>query len=600
MSRTHRIALALFLAAALVSPTLAQQPHFDSPDQTPNTNIVSADTIDTEIGDGIQTSVDDAFGDGTNVQIRTSISSVTFGKRKKVQRKGLTYFEMLGSVQGSAWGGEADTLDGPGPTFDAESFYEYDVPFVLRWPRTFDGTLVYYAHGYPNLGLNLLAESELGDANELRRIDQLESLYVADGALAKERSHAVFAPNLSGIRRDGSIAARALEGPFAGEPINLTVDATITRDLAQVAKRLLARESAHSVDRTIGVGHSGGALVLQYIASGVTTTVFEGPHFGLPVFTGGNFVTAYDPSSGVIFDGVIPIAGGDVIAHPEFPATVPMMLVSGNSDYSAVSVMRYASRVLREGVDLNDVIRIYQVGNLPHNFAEIVEATPNFNGVLADVSGIAPSPDSERMAPLVAALIDRMKLWIADGTAPPVSRINGAGVDTDADGAVDAIDLTLAGGTTTRFVPFAEDPANDRFTGQRFQLSVAAGFPSTTMRYNEVLVALDHESQSLTLPYAANRVGGFTFGFHGDASLVAFEDLESRWPGFKAYRTSVAETMTDLAGEGLYDAALGKRVIHTQTIKGLFGRATSKPMLRLVTIRPGTMLRELPRAKLTK
>jgi hypothetical protein len=30
-------------------------------------------------------------------------------------------------------GGAADTLDAPGPTFDAETHYDYNVPFVLRF-----------------------------------------------------------------------------------------------------------------------------------------------------------------------------------------------------------------------------------------------------------------------------------------------------------------------------------------------------------------------------------------------------------------------------------------------------------------------------------
>lgn len=563
----------LCIAAALVVPSFArQQPSaFDSGLASPS-NIVAADTIDTDIGDGIETVVDDAFGDGTGIGIRTSITSVTFGKRKKVTRNGIVYFEMLGSIQGTGWGGQADTLDGPGPTFDAESSYRYDVPFVLRWPKTFDGTLIYYAHGYPNLGLNLLAESTFGDENEWRRIGELESLGVAQNVLGKERGHALFAASLGGLKRDGSVAAIALGGPFEGEPLNLALDVPITRDITQVAQRLLARESAHTVDHTIGVGHSGGALVLQFISAGVATTVFDGPHFGVPIFAGDNFVTAYDPESGPIFDGLIPIAGGHTLVHPVSPMLVRMMLVSGSADTSAVDTARYVNRLQRLGVDINDVVRIYQVGNLPHNFAEILEASPNVNALLGDLTGVVPSTDSERMAPMVLALIDRMRAWIVDGTLPPLSRMNGLGVDTDADDVVDAIDFALADGTTTRRVPFAEDPAIDVVRVSRFELSVAGGFPSTVARYAEVLDGLEHVQGSVQLPYTANRVGGFAFGSQGDAVLEPFDDLDTRWPNFKSYRTSVTDTMTALAADGLYDPVLGKRVIHTRTIKTLFGR----------------------------
>jgi hypothetical protein len=497
---------------------------------------------------------------------------VTYGMPRKVRRNGLVYFELTGSVQGVGWGGEADTLDRPGPTFDAESHYDYDVPFVLRWPRDFDGTLVYYAHGYPNLGQSLLAESMLGEKNEGRRIDELESLYVSDAALAPERRHAVFAANLGGLRRDGSPSAVALEGEYAGRPLNLTVDATTVRDLAQVSKRLVERMAGRAVARTIGVGHSGGALVLQYIAGGVTTPVFDGPRTGTAVFTGGNFVTAGDPASGLVFDGVIPIAPSDVLVHPEFPATVPIIQLGGNSDYAGVSMVRYASRLVRAGVDVNATMRVYQISNLPHNFAEIVEATPNLNGLIADVIGLEPSADSERMAPVVAAAIDNMRAWIANAVPPPPSRIDGRAIDTDGDGAVDAVEFEQAGGATTRVVPFVDDPSVDAFPGDRFELSAAAGYPGTVARYSEVLDALEHESGSLSLPYVTNRVGGYEFTPLGDVRLTPFSDLRQRWPGFKAYRTSVGAAIEALADERLYDASLGKRVVYTKEIRRLFNR----------------------------
>jgi hypothetical protein len=533
-----------------------------------------ADTVDAEIGRGVETAVDDAFGDGTNVPIRSSITTVTYGKTKKVRRNGLVTFELNGSVQGVGWGGQVDTIGGPGPTFDAESRYEYDVPFVLRWTRGFDGTLVYYAHGYPNLGLNLLAEEVLGDDNEWRRIAELESGYVSDGALASERRHAVFAANLSGLRRDGSPAAIALEGPYAGRTLNLTIDVPITRDLAEVSKRLVAQMTGRAVDRTIGTGHSGGALVMLFIAGGVSTSIFDGPRAGTPIFTGGNFRTAYDPASGVVFDGVIPIATSDALVHPAFPATVPVILLGGSADYAGVDMVRYASRLGRAGVDLNEMVRIYQIANLPHNFAEINDYSPNVNALLGEVIGVEPSADSERMAPVVAAAIDNMRAWIAGGTPPPPSRINGNAVDTDGDGAVDAVDLAQAGGTT-RIVPFVEDPSIDVIGGPRFELSAAAGFPGTVARYAEVLDALEHVPGSLQLPYTAHRLGGFEFGPLGDARLNAFDDLRARWRNLKSYRASADETMDALAADGLYDAALGRRVVYTKDVRRLFSRAAA-------------------------
>ncbi len=565
-ARIERLSVLCIFMLTTVSPVFAQAPP----------------TVDTEIGRGIGTAVDDVFGDGTNVAVRTSIASVTYGEARKVRDHGLVYFELLGSVQGVGWGGEADTLDGPGPTFDAESHYDYDVPFVLRWPRAFDGTLVYYAHGYPNLGLQLLGESVLGDENETRRVDELESRYVSDGALARDRGHAVFSANLGGLRRDGGFSAIATEGPYAGRPVNLAIDAPITRDLAQLSKRLLERFAERSVDHTIGVGHSGGAAVMQFVAGGVTTTIFDGPHAGAPVFTGGNFVTPYDPASGLVFDGVIAIAPGDALVHPEFPATVPIIQIGGNSDYSGVDMVRYASRLVRAGVDVDRTMRVYQIADLPHNFAEINEYSPKLNQVLGDVIGLEPSTDGERMAPVVAAAIDNMNAWIATGTEPPPSRLAGRAVDTDGDGAVDAVEFDQTGGASTRRVPFVEDPAIDTFVGEQFELSVAGGFPGTVARYAEVLAALDHEPDALRLPYVECRLGGYEFGPLGDTRLAPFGDLRTRWPTFKSFRTSVKGAMSALAAERLYDERLGLRVVFTKDIRGLFGRAATTRDVSLV------------------
>ena len=52
-----------------------------------------------------------------------------------------------------------------------------------------------------------------------------------------------------------------------------------------------------------------------------------------------------------------------------------MILIGGNSDYAAVDEVNYAGRLQRAGVNLNASLRIYQIRNLPHNFAEIVESS---------------------------------------------------------------------------------------------------------------------------------------------------------------------------------------------------------------------------------
>jgi len=528
----------------------------------------AADTIDTEIGAGIGTSVDDVFGPGSGVAIRTSITSVTYATPRPVHRNGLAYLETTGSVKGVGWGGRKDALDGPGPSFNADSHYAYDVPFVLRWPRNFDGTLVYYQHGYPNLGLSLFAEAFLGEDNEARRFDEVESRSVAEGVLAAHRGHALFAPNLGGLRRDGGFSVIALEGPFKDQPLNASIDVPITRDLAQLAKRLTERLAGRAVARAIGTGHSGGALIMQFIAGGASNPLDAPP---ARVLTGGNFVTPYVPASGVVFDGVIPIAGGaPPLLHPVFPASAPMLLLAGNADYAGVDSVIYANRLLRAGVNINQILRVYQIGSLPHNFAEIVESTPNGNRLATERLGFTPHPDSDRMAPVVAAAIDNLRRWIAEGVPPPPSRLNGAAFDTDGNGLADVIEFTPAAGGATRLFPFAEDAAIDRILAEQFELSAAGGFPGNTRRYAEVLAALDHVPGSILLPYVRCRVGGFNLSI--DAELVPFGDLAAHWASFDAYRTCLGDAMNALAAEGLYDKRLGERSVVTEKIRGLFKR----------------------------
>jgi hypothetical protein len=525
----------------------------------------AADVVDTRIGEGIGTAVDDVFGPGSGVSIRTSISSVTYAEPQLVRRDGLAYLETSGLVRGVGWGGRKDTLDGPGPSTPANVHYAYEVPFVLRWGRRFDGTLVYYQHGYPGMGYSLLAESYLGERNEARRFDELESRYVSDGALAAQRSHALFAPNLGGLRRDGGFSVIALEGPFQNQPLNASLDVPITRDLAQLAKRLTALFTRLPVARTLGTGHSGGALVLQFMAGGQSLDPDE-PF--APALTGGNFVIPYVAASGVVFDGMIPIGGGGFPIHPQLRAPVPMILLAGNADYSGVDSVIYANRLERAGVNIAHTMRVYQIGSLPHNFAELVESTPNGNQLALDLFGVTRHADSDRMAPVVAAAIDSLRRWIAEGVPPPPSRINGTAYDTDGNGVIDTIEFTTASGAVTRLFPFAEDPAIDRILFEQFEFTAAAGFPGNTRRYAEVLAALEHVQGSLLLPYVRCRVGGFNL--ESDAELVPFSDLTAYWPSFDAYRTCLSDAMAALAADGLYDKRLGMRSVITPTIRSLF------------------------------
>jgi hypothetical protein len=512
-----------------------------------------ADTIDTTIGAGIGTVV-------PAVPIHTSITSVVYGDPVRVQRPGATYWEVLGTVHGTGWGGVWTdlTLGGPQPLEDARTDYQYAVPFVLRWPAAWDGTLVYFAHGFFDLGLVAFADFFLGPANETRYAETVAP-WLSDAVLRPPSSHAYFAANLLGLGRDGAFSIIATTGPHAGDPLSGALDVPITRDLAQVAKRLLLKLSGQPVRRTIGSGHSGGALIMQFIDSGNTVSPVAAP---VQVRTGGNFVEAYEPSSGLIVDGIIVLAGGNFRPDATYPLTAPIMLVSGGADGSAIDSMLYAGRLaVPFGVDLDAMVRVYQVHTLPHNFAEVVGETPNLNGLIGDLFGDTFQAGGDRLRPVVAALVDRMNDWLARGIRPPRSRINGVAVDLTADGEADVVRLPQAGGGFTTLFPLGFDPALDTFVGDQFDTST----PPVPIRYQIVGGALD-PGPALALPSVACRLGSYTLGGpFADARLTPFADMAGHWPSDGLYRACVERTITNLAREGLYDLRFRGDVLGADT-----------------------------------
>jgi hypothetical protein len=528
-------------------------------------------TVDTEIGDGIGTSVPDVFGDGSNVAVDTSITSVTYEEPVLVNRHGLRYYEVLGTVEGVGWGGEFQDLEAPPPPQQppppepAFSHYSYSMPFVLRWAPDWDGTLVHYQHGFSSLRLSVRLDAVLGNDNEARRFDIAEGGYVSDVVVDNPRKHAFFAINLSGLGRNGEFTAIAAEGPFEGMPLNASVDVPITRDMSQVAERLLMKLSQRAVERTIGTGHSGGALITQFMASNRGLALLA----GIPLLDGGNFRTAYDPSSGTIFEGIIPLAGGDILVNPAFPLTAKAIMIGGETDYSNTAHVIYADRLLRNGVDLNADVRIYFIRNLPHAFAEIVESTPNGNRAFEQLFGFAPEADAEHLRPVVAAAIDNMVDWLVAGRPPPRSFITGQPIDEDDDGVPDRIAFSRADGSTTSVVPYVEDPTIDEFFGEVFEFSTDQ-VGTAVVRYAEVLEALDHESDALSLPQLQCRVGGYSF--EADAVLVPFPDLSAHWKNFGRYKSCVEHAISDLSRMGVYDKKIGKHVVFTEEILSLFGR----------------------------
>ena len=499
---------------------------------------------------GIGTTLSDVYGDGSGVAVASSVTSVTYAPPVRVRQRGLDYFEVTGSIQGTGWGGEWQPFGGPFPIADATSHYAYDIPFVLRWTPAFDGTLVYYSHGRTGLSLFALAEEMIGPDNEGRR-NEREGDFVSAAMLAARRRHAFFAPNLGGLRRDGSFSMRAIDGPFAGEPVAGTVDAVTARDLARAAKQLLTRLTERKVKTTIGTGHSAGALVMQFLNGG-QSTILDDERFGTPLLTGGDYNTPYDPASGLIFDAFVPLAPSEVSVNSAFPIAAPMLMIAGQAESSGLSGALYARRVGRAGGDLGR-LRVYQVRNLPHNWAEIVESTPNLNALLADLTGAAPHADGDRMAPVVAAVVDRAVAWASRGVPAPASRLEGRGVDLDGNGTPDGIAFPHANGGVTTSLPALDDSALDTYDGFPFDTA----FHPVTGRYLEALDAMAHEPSALSLPGVACRLGGFVISeAFSDSRLILFSDMQAHWKNYGRYLLCRAINAFRLAATGLYDVAL--------------------------------------------
>jgi len=231
--------------------------------------------------------------------------------------------------------------------------------------------------------------------------------------------------------------------------------------------------------------------------------------------------------------------------------TVPMMMISGLADYSAVDVVHHASRLLRAGVNIDSNLWIYQVRNLPHNFAEINEWTPNIDALIESFGLPAPSADGDKMKPVVAAIIENMAELLRHGTPPPASRIDGQGVDTDGNGIPDAISFPQAGGQSTQLWPYIDDPAIDTILSEQIPTNV----PGLTPRYLEVLAALTHEP-ALGLPKTTCRTGGFIL--EADARLVPFADFSEHWRNPGEYQACVEHTMNRLSQQRLYDRRIGQ------------------------------------------
>ena len=75
--------------------------------------------------------------------IDTHVDTVTMSDAVRIQRAGLEYVEVRGTIEGVGWGGNNGT--------QLRSHYSYKFPYVLRIPVSWNGTLVVFRHGSQGL-----------------------------------------------------------------------------------------------------------------------------------------------------------------------------------------------------------------------------------------------------------------------------------------------------------------------------------------------------------------------------------------------------------------------------------------------------------------
>ena len=149
------------------------------------------------------------------------------------------------------------------------------------------------------------------------------------------------------------------------------------------------------------------------------------------------------------------------------------------------------------------------------------------------------------MQPVVAAVIDAAVALLKSGAPPPVSRIDGVGLDTDGTPGPDAIGFAQADGTLTSLLPSVFDPSLDVYDGSQLEVSVAGGFPNSVPRYLQVRAAHPNEP-ALSLPKVTCRLGGFRISeILSDSELLPF-DFSAHWKNQGAYRACVTHAVNEL------------------------------------------------------
>jgi hypothetical protein len=282
--------------------------------------------------------------------------------------------------------------------------------------------------------------------------------------------------------------------------VSAFADATTARNVANLVKNLLEDRRGSRPVTTIFAGGSGtgncaseinhGRVVAAVSLSSNNNEVVRHPQVdsnGLTARTGGNFNKPYDPSSGLVYNGFLVIAGGSgggsaanvqstgdvnaMVPDPEFPITAPVIHLNGVWDSPSIATgsLRWAHRLgvalQAESVhpsvdtDLNSSFRVYHLQAINHWLTGQFYADGLDGGSLSYEGGaggiglnavgrgrrllytteLGPFPSSPasthfsvletgyskpRTEAHVARMLAHLASWAEDAQAPPISHLD--------------------------------------------------------------------------------------------------------------------------------------------------------------------------------
>lgn len=505
--------------------------------------------------------------------IDTYVDRVTFSEPASVVVQGIPTCEVRGTVSGVGWGGD-------GIVSRANSaHYEYDIPFVARWPNgSRSQRLVFFNHGGGvKLMIAIQREKLVGVKNANRSAELNGDLLAGSPAILDDSAY--ISINRRGLRRDGSFSATYLSevspltaaevaaldtelasspgdasfrqpGLSAGAPVPLvpTNDTVTCRDIARALQMIVAQLVGRPFRTRIGVGTSSGARLFASLNFGRSVIGSSS------VRTGGNRVVPYDASSPQIFDGFI-LNGFPYIPNVEHvdsiqPLSAPTILIQGQGDERYQQHITLAHELMQKGVTRNGTVWIYEVKNLVH--------------VTRDNSADVPPPsDGDRLGCFISSAIRNLRRWIECRQPLPCSRMAGRIVEG-------ALRFDQVGGGTTDFVPVTNAPAIDSVTVDKNLTPRAIG-PDETKRWQAVTAVLPRVPDAITPPTVTCRLGGYQLKFFG-AQLVPEPPavLRSKYGSFNEYSARVGCAVACLATQGLYDPRLESAQATAELARELF------------------------------